>query len=100
MKPEYLEPTDIIDSGHKVIVAKADSLTAECKTNPIESAIRLYYFVRDEIRYDPYYPFYLAKRVYPKTKAYRFPQFPCLRITGRHYLWAIFSIKETTARIW
>jgi len=61
MKPEYLEPTDIIDSGHKVIVAKADSLTSECKTNPIESAIRLYYFVRDEIRYDPYYPFYLPK---------------------------------------
>ncbi len=80
MKTEYLTPTTIIDSDHETILSQAASLTAGCNPEPAERAAKLYYFVRDAIRYDPYYPFYLpehyrasnvldAKRGYCVSKA-------------------------------
>lgn len=53
----YLQATDIIDSDHPDIQAFAAEKSAGAK-NPVDRAVRLYYAVRDGIRYDPYYPFF------------------------------------------
>jgi transglutaminase-like putative cysteine protease len=53
----YLEPTAIIDSDSKPIIEHAREVVDEAN-NPVERAVKLYYAVRDGIRYDPYYPFY------------------------------------------
>ena len=55
---QYLKATDIIDSDHSDIRAFVAETTCNA-TNSVERAVRLYYAVRDGIRYDPYYPFYL-----------------------------------------
>jgi len=55
---EYLTPTAIIDSDHHTIIALVADLTAGSSADPLGRAVRLYYYVRDEIRYDPYVPFY------------------------------------------
>jgi transglutaminase-like putative cysteine protease len=53
----YLEPTPIIDSDHSSVREYAEK-TAKGVKDPVESAVKLYYGVRDGIWYDPYYPFY------------------------------------------
>jgi len=53
----YLKPTPIIDSDSEVIKAKAKSLT-EGKDEIIEKAKSIFYFVRDEIKYNPYTPIF------------------------------------------
>jgi transglutaminase-like putative cysteine protease len=53
----YLEPTAIIDSDSKPIIEHAREVVDEAD-KPIERAIKLYYAVRDGVRYNPYYPFY------------------------------------------
>ena len=79
-QPEYLTATAIIDSDHPSIVELMDELTDACRADPVGRAVSLYYYVRDEIRYDPYVPFYLpehyrssnvlrAKRGYCVSKA-------------------------------
>ena len=47
-----LAPTAIIDSDHPAVVAFAAAHRGS--GTPLEQAVRLYYSVRDEIRYDPY----------------------------------------------
>jgi len=54
----YLKATDIIDSDHPDIRAFVAEKTRNAP-NAVDKAVRLYYAVRDGIRYDPYYPFYL-----------------------------------------
>lgn len=54
----YLIPTAIIDSDHRRIRELAASLTTSTENEPIGQAMDLYYWVRDEIQYDPYTPFY------------------------------------------
>ncbi len=49
----YLEPATYVDSAHPAVVAYAHREAAGAAT-PREIAIRLYYAVRDGIRYDPY----------------------------------------------
>ena len=56
----YLEPTAIIDSDSKPIIEHAREVVDEAN-NPVERAVKLYYAVRDGIRYDPYYPFYRSE---------------------------------------
>jgi len=58
---EYLTATAIIDSNHASIVGLVNELTADCEADPMRRAMRLYYYVRDAIRYDPYAPFYLPE---------------------------------------
>jgi transglutaminase-like putative cysteine protease len=58
--PRYLNPTDIIDSHHKSVQDYAKEVAGRA-TDPIEMAVKLYLAVRDEIRYDPYSPFYLPE---------------------------------------
>jgi transglutaminase-like putative cysteine protease len=53
----YLQATDIIDSDHPDIQTFAAKETLGAK-GAVDRAVRLYYAVRDGIRYDPYYPFY------------------------------------------
>src|SRR4030042_5583851 len=49
----YLRPTSAIDCDHLTIIEKAKSLTAD-KTNAADKAISLFYFVRDEVKYNLY----------------------------------------------
>jgi len=51
--PENLAPTPIVDSDHPEVMAFAQQNAAEAR-DALDAAIRLYYAVRDGIRYDPY----------------------------------------------
>jgi transglutaminase-like putative cysteine protease len=57
---DYLSPTSIIDCDHWTIKEKADKLTKRQKETK-EKARTLFYFVRDEIKYNPYLPRYLPE---------------------------------------
>ena len=50
---DYLQPTPTIDSSHEFVREFANQHCGE-QTDVREKAIRLYYAVRDGIRYDPY----------------------------------------------
>jgi transglutaminase-like putative cysteine protease len=50
---EFLRATSIIESDHVAIREYTQNHVAGLR-DPIERAVRLYYAVRDEIRYDPY----------------------------------------------
>jgi transglutaminase-like putative cysteine protease len=54
----YLQPTVIIDSDHPRVMQKAREVAGRKPGDPVETAVRLYYAVRDGIWYDPYLPFY------------------------------------------
>jgi transglutaminase-like putative cysteine protease len=56
----YLKPTDTIDSHHEMIVDYMKKIIRD-GNDPLKNAVKLYYAVRDEIWYDPYYPFYLLE---------------------------------------
>ena len=58
--PIYLRPTAILDSDHPRVAAFARQSAGQVN-DPVEQAVRIYYTVRDGIRYDPYYPFYLPE---------------------------------------
>lgn len=55
MQEEYLNPTTAIDCDSEIIRRKADNL-AEQIEDPLDKAIEVFYFVRDEIKYNPYAP--------------------------------------------
>jgi len=55
---KYILPTSIIDSDHEEIVEYTNDIIRRVGKNPIDKAVKLYYAVRDDIWYDPYYPFY------------------------------------------
>jgi transglutaminase-like putative cysteine protease len=57
---KYLQPTLIIDSNNEEVIRFAETARGGI-VDPVETAIRLYYAVRDMIWYDPYYPFYLPE---------------------------------------
>ena len=83
----YLEPTDIIDSDSKSIIEHAKRVVDET-INPVEQAVKLYYAVRDGIRYDPYYPFYRpehyrASNVLRYGRGYCVPKASLLCALGR-----------------
>jgi transglutaminase-like putative cysteine protease len=59
MDEKYLLATAIIDSDHGTIVEYANETVKDAGNDPVDKAVKLYYAVRDDIRYDPYYPFYL-----------------------------------------
>jgi transglutaminase-like putative cysteine protease len=49
----YLHPSRFIDSDHPDITARAAAIVTP-DDSPIDNAVRLYYWVRDQIRYNPY----------------------------------------------
>ena len=50
---EYLQATPVIDFRHPVVTAFVSKWGDGAKTTT-DQAVRLYYAVRDQIRYDPY----------------------------------------------
>lgn len=61
MKPppeKYLRPTAILDCDHPEVIHFADRNAGKAENDPVKTAVRLYYAVRDGIRYDPYVPFH------------------------------------------
>lgn len=71
---KYLVPTPMLDCDHPV-VARFASTAIGTATDPREKAVKLFYAVRDGIRYDPYSPFYLpehyqASRVLQRGRGY------------------------------
>jgi len=57
----YLSPTGIIDSDHPLIIDWAEKITDGIADDPVEKTVKLYYAVRDGIRYNPYLPFFLPE---------------------------------------
>ena len=57
----HLSPTAIIDSDHKDIAEYAEDAVSDAGEYPAAKAVKLYYAVRDCIRYDPYCPFHLPE---------------------------------------
>lgn len=53
LDPRWLKPTPCLDSDHEAIRELA-SHHARGTTDPVEAAVRIYYAVRDGLRYDPY----------------------------------------------
>jgi transglutaminase-like putative cysteine protease len=49
----YLQPAEFIDSDSQSVIAYAESIAGSEKSD-IGMAIRLYYAIRDDIKYDPY----------------------------------------------
>ena len=49
----YLKPTSTIEAGHEMIIETAKSLTSGCSSDE-EKTVRLFYFVRDSIKYNIY----------------------------------------------
>ena len=84
---QYLRPTEIIDCNHPDIRWFAENTIGDAK-DPLDRAIRLYYKVRDGIRYDPYYPFYLpdhyrASNVLKIGRGFCIPKLSLLCAAGR-----------------
>ena len=63
---EYLKPTPAIDCDTRSIKEKAQELTGG-QEKITEKAKSLFYFVRDEIKYDPYSPRYLPEHYRAST---------------------------------
>jgi len=59
-REKYLKPTPVIDCGHKTVQEKANEVT-KGQQGVIGKASRLFYFVRDGIKYNPYLPRYLPE---------------------------------------
>ena len=55
---EYLRPGSIIDSDSAAVVEYTKSILGTEKLSSPEKAVKLYLHVRDDIRYDPYMPFF------------------------------------------
>jgi len=83
----FLTPTDIIDSHHKSVLDYAKGVTVGI-TDFVEMAVKLYLAVRDDIRYDPYSPFYLpehyrASYVLKRGRSFCVPKASLLCALGR-----------------
>ena len=50
---KFLEPSLTVDSSHPAVKLCADDLL-DLDASSVENALRLYYWVRDDIRYNPY----------------------------------------------
>lgn len=55
---KFLTPTDIIDSDNDIVIDYMNSIIGGDNLTYAEKAVKLYLRVRDDIRYNPYLPFY------------------------------------------
>ena len=74
----YLAPGRFVDSDHPDIVAWAARVAAGAET-PLDQAVRLFYAVRDGVRYDPYAltftpEEFVASRIVHKRRAFCVPK--------------------------
>jgi transglutaminase-like putative cysteine protease len=84
---KYLLPTSIIDSDNREVIEFAETVRAG-SVDPVETAVKLYYAVRDSIWYDPYYPFYLpehyrASNILKSKRGFCIPKAALLCALGR-----------------
>jgi len=56
----YLHPTSIIDSDHPSIMQKSEEVANHLGADT-EKAVALFYFVRDQIKYNPFMPRFLPE---------------------------------------
>jgi transglutaminase-like putative cysteine protease len=56
---QYLDPTQAVESAHPAVVELARRICGDVP-EPEVRARRIFLFTREEIRYDPFSPFYLA----------------------------------------
>lgn len=83
----YLRPTAIMDSDHPEILDQATKAAGDSR-DPVEKAVKIYYYVRDTVWYDPYSPFYLpehyrASRVLKRGRGFCVPKASLLCAMGR-----------------
>ena len=83
----YLTPTQIIDSDHPTLQEYAMRVVGS-SLDPVNRAIKLFHAVRDDIRYDPYSPFYLpehyrASWVFQRGRSFCIPKASLLCALGR-----------------
>jgi len=84
---KYLVPTSIIDSDNPVVRDYAER-SASGARGPVEMAAKLYLAVRDNVRYDPYSPFFLpehyrASYVIGRARSFCIPKASLLCALGR-----------------
>jgi transglutaminase-like putative cysteine protease len=84
----YLDPTAIIDSDNAALGQYAATVLDGVASDPVAQAVQLYYAVRDDIWYDPYYPFYKpehyqASRVLQDRRGYCVSKASLLCALGR-----------------
>jgi transglutaminase-like putative cysteine protease len=58
---QYLQPTAILNFEHPAVVDYCNRIVPDGGSDPVSTAVKLFYAVRDGIRYDPYSPFYLPQ---------------------------------------
>ena len=85
--PVYLQPTPFLDCDHPNVRAFAQSVTAGAG-DAVERAVKLFYAVRDGIRYDPFAvrlvrEDYVASRVLVAGRAYCLPKAILLAAAAR-----------------
>ena len=83
----YLAPTWFVDCDHPAVVGHAAAVVAGACSDA-ERATRLFYAVRDEVRYDPYLvgddpATYRASAVLARRRAYCIPKAVLLTALGR-----------------
>lgn len=72
---KYVQPTAILNSDHPAVIRFADVATKKARGEPVQTAVQLYYAVRDGIRYDPYVSFhrpedYRASNILKRSRSY------------------------------
>lgn len=53
MTEKYLKPTQTIDCDSNIVREKADELTEQIR-DPSKKAVKIFYFLRDEVTYNPF----------------------------------------------
>jgi transglutaminase-like putative cysteine protease len=86
--PAYLEPTPFLDFGHEAVARFAADAVRGAAT-PTARAVRLFYAVRDGIRYDPYAlrmapVHFCASDVLEQGRAFCIPKAVLLAAAARH----------------
>jgi len=85
--PDYLRATSFLDCDHAAVRAFARGATEDAK-EPVERAVKLFYAVRDGIRYDPFAvrlepEQYVASAVLAAGRAYCLPKAILLAAAAR-----------------
>ncbi len=83
----YLRPTNVIDCDNDIVLNYSKSAVGDAVSDR-QKAVRLYYKVRDDIRYDPYSPFFLpehyrASNIIKLKRAFCIPKAVLLCAAGR-----------------
>lgn len=86
--PAYLVPTPFLDHDHESVAQFALDAVRGAST-PVDKAVRLFYAVRDGIRYDPYCmrmtpAHFSASDVLPAGRAFCIPKAVLLAAAARH----------------